>query len=263
MKTLAKILLTVASFLPIAFNVVHAATTVQVVETYPAGNSATLGRNQNFYVLLHYQSDQPVQIWANPYYQGKPANAGSNTSRVYPAGSGEAMGWFFLFNADDRVDEIRIKAGDGMPNSTPTVATYPIQVRGSNQPAVDTSTPEWVTRLSAIDKAEQKAAYEKRMNEPVTAGDMLLFNGFMLTMMAVGLLSFTAPAWGLWRWRGGWRWAAAAPAAVMAFIVLRIIIDGVRDPTSHNLWPFEILMMGAGSVLFMLVLVVARKVSGK
>ncbi|MDE2466474.1 MAG: hypothetical protein KGO02_22595 [Alphaproteobacteria bacterium] len=40
-------------------------------------------------------SDQPVHIWARPYFQGKPTKAGSNPSRVYPAGNGEALGWFF------------------------------------------------------------------------------------------------------------------------------------------------------------------------
>lgn len=43
---------------------------------------------------------------------------------------------------------------------------------------------------------------------------------------------------GLWRWRGGWR-IAAAPAMVMSFVVLRIVVDTARDPTSRNLWPFE------------------------
>ena len=30
--------------------------------------------------------------------------------------------------------------------------------------------------------------------------------------------------------------AAAVPAAVFA----RVVADGMRDPTSHNLWPFEV-----------------------
>jgi hypothetical protein len=31
---------------------------------------------------------------------------------------------------------------------------------------------------------------------------------------------------------------ASVPAAVMA----RVIYDGASDPTSHNLWPFEIIL---------------------
>jgi hypothetical protein len=32
--------------------------------------------------------------------------------------------------------------------------------------------------------------------------------------------------------------ACAVPAAVMA----RVVFDGMRDPTSHNLWPFELVI---------------------
>jgi hypothetical protein len=32
--------------------------------------------------------------------------------------------------------------------------------------------------------------------------------------------------------------AAAVPAAVMA----RVVVDTTRDPTSHNLWPFELVI---------------------
>ena len=100
------------------------------------------------------------------------------------------------------------------------------------------------------------------MNTPVSGGDRLLMGGFMLAMLAVGVLGFVAPAWGLWRWRGGWRVAAALPAALMTLVVLRIVVEVSLDPTSHNLWPFEILMTGASSVALMLVAVAARKIAG-
>ncbi|MGH6635545.1 MAG: hypothetical protein ACRED0_05230, partial [Gammaproteobacteria bacterium] len=64
---------------------------------------------------------------------------------------------------------------------------------------------------------------------------------FMLSLLLAGS---AAPTWALWKWRGGWRIAAAVPAVLMAFVVLRIVVDAARDPTSHNLWPFEILEFG-------------------
>ena len=240
----------------------HAATTVQVVATDPSGDVVTLGSNQNFYLHLRYQADQSVQIWARPYFHGEAVNAGSNPSRVYPAGSGEALGWFFLFKPGTQVDEVRISAGNGTSAGTPVVAAVPVQIMGDDQPAAEQGKPEWVTRLSAIDAAAQKADYERRMKEPVSHGDMILFSGFMLGMLALGVLGFAAPAWGLWRWRGGWRVAAAVPAALMGFVVLRLVFGVALDPTSHNLWPFEILMSGALSVAIMFVAAVARKVTG-
>jgi hypothetical protein len=240
----------------------RAATEVQLVATDPPGDVVTLGRNQNFYLHLRYQADQPVQIWARPYFRGKAVNAGSNPSRVYPAGSGEALGWFFLFKPGTQVDEVRVSAGDGSVKGTPVDATYPLQVTGGDQPAAAHGAPEWVARLTALDAAAQKADYERRMNAPVSAGDTVLFSGFMLGMLAIGVLGFAAPAWGLWRWRSGWRIAAAVPAALMAFVVLRIVVGTAFDPTSHNLWPFEVLMTGALSVAIMIGVAVARRVTG-
>ena len=186
-----------------------ATTTVQVAATDPPGDGVVLGGSQNFYLHLHYQSDRPVQIWVRPYFQGKVVHVGSNPSRVYPAGNGEALGWFFFSGPGTQVDEIRISAGDGSHDGTPVVATYPVRVSAGGQSAAAQDRPDWVTRLRALDAAAQRADYERRMNTPVSAGDRIVFSGFMLGMLAIGMLGFAAPAWGLRRWRGGWRRAAA------------------------------------------------------
>ncbi len=57
--------------------------------------------------------------------------------------------------------------------------------------------------------------------------------------------------------------AAAVPTAVMA----RVVVDTMRDPTSHNLWPFELViafMVGlAGSVPGTLLGSVFRRMLGQ
>jgi hypothetical protein len=110
----------------------QATTAIQVVATDPPGEMVTLGRNHSFYLHLRYQTAQPVQIWARPYFHGKAVHAGSNPSRVYPAGSGEAIGWFFLFKPGTEVDEVRITAGDGSLGGTPVTAVYRVQITGSD-----------------------------------------------------------------------------------------------------------------------------------
>lgn len=98
------------------------------------------------------------------------------------------------------------------------------------------------------------------MNTPTAAGDIALFSGFMLAMIALGLIGLGWPAWGLWRWRGGWRFAAAVPAVVMPFVVLRIVMDTALDSTSHNLGRSS--PDGGGlSAAIMIALPVARSVS--
>ncbi len=236
----------------------RAAARLTVLATDPPGDVVSLGRNQNFYLRIAYQTDQPVHIWARPFYQGREVKAGSNPSGIY-TGSGEALGWFFLMDPADQVDEIRISAGDGSARGTPVVASYPVEIVGSEQPANAHMQPSWVTELSARDAAEQRAAYEKRMSEPPSAGEFALFGFFMLAVYGLGLASFALPAWALWRWRGGWRVAAVVPAVLIAFVVLRIGIDTSADPTSHNLWPFEILEVGVLALVIMAALFLARR----
>jgi len=240
---------------------VRAATTVRVIETWPPGTQVNLARNENFYLRIAYETDQPVGIWATAYFKGERAMVGSNPSQTY-SGSGETFGWFFFMKPGDQVDEVRITAGDGSTANTPVAATWRGLVVGGSQPANGQAQPAWISEMSARAKAAQDAEYKARMNTPVSVGDMALFNVFMLAMLGLGVLGFAAPAWGIWRWRGGWRLAAIAPAAVMAFVVLRLMFDVARDDTSHNLWPFEILMYGGFSTAAMAVLWLVRKLSG-
>ena len=116
--------------------------------------------------------------------------------------------------------------------------------------------------MRAADEAAQQAAAAAQGNQPMSAGDSLLVFAFMLGVPLLGLFGLLAALWGLWRWRGGWRVAAALPALAMGFVILRIIVDGMRDPTSHNLWPFEILQVGAVCSAAMLALMVARRLVG-
>lgn len=239
----------------------QADTVVRIVDTWPSGEHITLGRNQNFYLRLAYETDKPVHIWANPYFNGKRTNAGSNPSPTY-SGKGETYGWFFFHAPGDMVDEIRITAGDGRISNTPVVAVWRGYVVGGNEAPDAQTQPAWIDEMNARAKAAEDVAHRARRQESVSASDRAFMTGFLLAILASGLLGFVLPAWGVWRWHGAWRMAAAVPTAIMAFVVLRIVVDGLRDPTSHNLFPFEILMTGLISVGIMAVLFLAHKLFG-
>jgi hypothetical protein len=255
------ILLALAAWL-LSASAARAATTVRILETWPPGDRVTLSRGQNFYLRLAYETDAPVGIWLKAYANGEPADVGSNPSPRY-SGSGETFAWFFFMEPGDEVDEIRITAGDGRINTTPVVAVWRGRITGGDAAAHHGEPPAWVGEMSGRAKAAQDEDYRARMSEPVRPADTALATGFMLTMLALGLAGLAGPAWGVWRWQGGWRVAAAVPAAVMAFVVLRILFDTARDPTSHNLWPFEIIMAGLLSAAVMALLGVARKIFGR
>jgi hypothetical protein len=238
----------------------RAGTTAQVIETDPPGAEVTLGRNQSFYLRIRYSTDRPTRIWVQPCFHGEPVNAGTNPSGTY-TGDGEALGWFFLMQPGGEVDEVRINAGDGSRGGTHRVATYPVHVVGGSRPAEAGAPPAWVVELKHKNEAAAREAYEKAASTPSTPGEVALFGGFMLAILCLGLVGIAAPAWGMWRWHGGWRLAAAAPAVMMVFVALRVVVDTARDPTSHNLWPFEILQAGALSVVVMAALLVTRKLA--
>lgn len=235
--------------------------TVEVLETWPSADAGALPRNQNFHLRLAYRTERPVAIWVRPYYHGKPADdVGTSPSPRY-VGEGETLGWFFFLRPGARVDEIRITAGDGTLDGTPVVATLPVDLVGGTDVATATP-PDWVADLGAKAAAASAAARAESAAQPVTVREVWFFNGFMLAMLALGAAGLLAPAWGLWRWRGAWRVAAAVPALAMAIVLLNIVIGTAIDPTSHNLWPFEILMWSVGSVAVMAGLALVRRLGG-
>lgn len=236
------------------------ATRLQVIATFPEGSVVTLGRNQPYYLRLRYHTDKTVGIWVRPFYDGREADAGTGVS-LASSGSGEALGRFFLLNPAAKVDEVRITAGDGSIKGTALVATYPVRISGSTQTIETGPTPDWVTRLRAQEAKVTRADYERWTSPPASGTNVSIAEGLILLMGTLGSLALAWPMWALWRWRDGWRIAALVPAALMGFSVLRILIETSLDPTSHNLWPFEVLQVGAASIVIMLALVMLRKLA--
>jgi hypothetical protein len=238
-----------------------AATTVEVLDTEPANRTATLGAGQTFYMRIAYSTDTPVRIWARPYFEGREVNAGSNPSRVHE-GEGETLGWFFfLGEPGQRVDEIRITVGDGSEAGTYELERLQVRITAGTAPAPARAEPAWLAQLKTEDQRLQRADYERRMSEPPGAGDQAVAAGFMLAVLAIGIGSIALPLRAMRRWQGGWRVAAALPAVWLGFVVLRIVVGTASDPTSHNLWPFEILYAGVSSLVLIGVLTVARRVT--
>lgn len=236
----------------------QAAVTVQVVDSDPKGELISLGRDEPFYLRMKFATDEPVQIWARPYYDGKLVRHAKSHGSITHTGKGYALGWFSL-DGVAAVNEVRIKAGGGKPYREWEVAVWPVSIVGTGRPTSAHAAPAWVAKLRREEEAVRRAEYEKRMNEPTTASEEIFISLFMLSVVGLLIGGFAAPAWGLAKWRGGWRMAAAVPAVLMGFVVLRILIGVVIDPTSHNLWPFELLIFGAVSLGIMFVLWIVRR----
>src|SRR6186713_739631 len=84
----------------------QADTQAEIVSVEPT-SSATLRPNEPFYVRVQYATDQPVNLWAHPYYRGKPVKMTLTSTSSRYVGKGETVGWFAL-TVPGKVDEIRI-----------------------------------------------------------------------------------------------------------------------------------------------------------
>jgi hypothetical protein len=244
-------------FLALAACMAHAEVRARVAATDPSSD-ATLGRDQSFYVRIQYDADEPVSLWARAYAGGKRIEKGwrSNASATY-SGTGDALGWVEFYVPMD-VDEIRIVAGGGKPYREWQVATHPVKLRWTDGPRVGETAP-WVPELQRATamawEAERRAAAARPQSMGEAAFGMLVVPLFLGAVLAC----IGAPVWALWKWRGWWRLAAVVPFVVMAFVVARIVIDTSRDPTSHNLWPFEIVYSGAAGLALIIMLALVRR----
>lgn len=69
------------------------------------------------------------------------------------------------------------------------------------------------------------------------------------------LLFFGGLAWlevlAVRRWKGVWRIPACLPGLIVIGVIANIVVGILHNPTSHNLWPFEILLWSAGGIAFL------------
>jgi hypothetical protein len=246
--------------LALAAGAAQADVRARVVGTDPPA-TATLGRDQPFFVRIQFDADEPVSLWTRAYAGGERIEKGykSNASAKW-SGSGHALGWI-SFDAPVEVDEIRIVAGGGKPYGERVVATYPVKLRWSDGPAAAATAP-WVPELQQATAAAWEAERRAHAASPRGMGETAL--GLLVMPLLAGAVfaCLGAPVWALWKWRGWWRLAGVVPFAVMAFVVGRIVVDTSRDPTSHNLWPLEIVYSGAAGLALIAVLALVRRFTG-
>jgi hypothetical protein len=245
--------------LALAAGVAQADVRARVVATDPPAE-ATLGRDQAFYVRIQFDADEPVSFWTRAYSRGKQLGGWKSNASAKWSGSGHALGWI-SFSQPVEVDEIRVIAGGGKPYIEREVAAYPVKLRWGEGAAAEATAP-WVAQLKQVTSAAWEAERRAEAARPASTWEVVLGLLIPPVLVALVLACVGAPLWALWKWRGGWRLAAALPFAAIAFVVGRIVIDTARDPTSHNLWPLEIVLYGAAGLAFIVLLALVRHFTG-
>jgi hypothetical protein len=81
---------------------------------------------------------------------------------------------------------------------------------------------------------------------------------FLVPAVAMGAASFALARAS----RDEWRLLAWVPVLPLAGWAVFIAVGVTSDPTSHNLWPFELLFWAALSLVLLALFVVGRRLAG-
>ncbi|HVP34812.1 MAG TPA: hypothetical protein VMT09_14285 [Steroidobacteraceae bacterium] len=231
--------------------------TLSIVGTDPE-SPATLHGNDNVYVHVHYSASAPVKIWVRPCFKGRSAGAMTMGSPVYPAGEGEAFGWF-AFRGAGQVDSIHLQVATGSSGYPFTEQSFPAEFTWDGAPGERHEPAAWVAPFQEQEKAREKAAYERYASQPVGAVGSIALAVFGFMVLAALVAGFLWPLWALLRWRGRWRALAAIPFLFVVLWAAKDIVEISADPTSHNLLPFELIEAAVPVAIFMSILWVLRR----
>jgi hypothetical protein len=65
----------------------------------------------------------------------------------------------------------------------------------------------------------------------------------LVIIVSIAIVVLGPQIWAIKAWQGVWRWLAAAPLLLVGADVVLIVVSTAIDPTSHNLWPLELLFI--------------------
>jgi hypothetical protein len=264
MKLLA--LVTLATALPLPANAQTGTSplvTFQMVEMDPP-SPAILHNNDHVYVRVQYETTAPLRVEMQLFDHGARATKQHTNGEVLlQPGQGETLAWF-AFPGPGSVDGIRLSA---RVNDRNLVTSQDLKVSyiWDGRRSTGENRAPWVGPLLTQDERRQQAAFAE-METRVGAGGF----GSAFGMLAVSLLGVVAlgaiaacvawPLWGIIRWEGAWKAAAALPFAAIVLWGLKDASDLMIDRTSHNLLPFEFVIAACGIVPYMVVVALVRHV---
>ena len=89
----------------------------------------------------------------------------------------------------------------------------------------------------------------------------MLIVGLLMTIFIWGglLVPLGLAVYGLAKWRGGWRFAAAVPLIVSLLFFAPLVPGWIHDPTSHNLWGLAFIPVAAVLFVYSVVVIVKHR----
>ncbi len=224
----------------------QASVTLRVAETDPTA-SAALGHWEPYYVRASYTADRPIRVRGDAYFQGKRVTSMTSGSPVHGAGSGDAMFWF-AYTTLVQVDRIVMYAEDDRTRASLAQVELPVELTWTGQqPATARPRAAWVDRMRAEQDARAKAERAAYRNQPTPWWETAVFLAASWSVPLYFIVQILA----LVRLRGGWRIAAAVPAAPMLLLLAHAVFAFFAG---SNLFPLLLIFTCAPALIYLLIL---------
>ena len=200
----------------------RADTSIQILATDPV-SPAEFGQWADFALRIGYDSTQPIVVTAEPIYEGRPVPPIKGGEAHVAAGHGEILLWF-TYTTPQRIDAVTVIARSATGKFL-TQTNWPIELTWSSRPAAPRPRADWVQRLKAEGEKRAKMQSEALYNSPMMGAMDAVAKAIILLVPGYFLLQIVL----LWRLRGSWRKAAAAPllpmGAILAYTIYAVM-DG-------------------------------------
>jgi heme A synthase len=82
----------------------------------------------------------------------------------------------------------------------------------------------------------------------------------MILLAAAAITNVVLSLVAVWRAKGLWKLVATLPILCAFIVGLNIVLGISRDPTSHNLWPLEVILWSGVGIIFSIAFIVFQKV---
>jgi hypothetical protein len=157
---------------------------LRIIETDPS-SPATLGHWHRFNVHFAYESDRPIRVHGEAYWDGRKVTSATGGSPVYPTGTGDGMFWF-AYTEPAQVNRIGLTAY-GEHRETPLARTVlDVELRWTGEKTPRPAGAAWVQQMDAEAERRQQIAYQAYMNRPIPVWQWGMF--YALIWSPIGYL---------------------------------------------------------------------------
>lgn len=233
----------------LSYSTIAVALKVELGETSPA-SPAVLHQDEALYVLIHYQSEQPLRFQAIGTYLGAEikTNARMNPSQAYPAGEGQAIAWVSYYKPTE-IDSVKVTVYNANWRALETKslslsATWQEDYRKVAHPKAP-----WVNELN-----QQQQASVTAKQQPLSTWDILFIKLLFWSIPIYWILQLLT----LWKWSGTWRKIACIP---LFFSIPLLIYTVFALFAGSNLWPLMMLFITPVLLLLLLIIMIMKKMS--